>query len=82
MVEKERVQFKLMVPAELKARLEDAAHEARRSLSAEIIARLEESLQPTSDRSLLDAMDEQRLMIETLIEQTAILREKIGAEKK
>lgn len=40
----ERVQFKLMLPASLKASLEDEAHRNRRSLSAEIIARLTESL--------------------------------------
>ncbi|RVH98820.1 Arc family DNA-binding protein [Sinorhizobium meliloti] len=36
----ERVQFKLMIPSDLKEALESAAHENRRSLSAEIIHRL------------------------------------------
>lgn len=39
----DRVQFKLLLPAGLKERLEDAAHAERRSVSAEIIARLEAS---------------------------------------
>jgi hypothetical protein len=46
MGENERVQFKLMLPADLKVALEDAAHENRRSLSAEIIARLAETFDP------------------------------------
>lgn len=36
-----RLQFKFLIPAPLKAQLEEAAAAARRSLSAEIIARLE-----------------------------------------
>lgn len=40
----ERTQFKLMLPVEVKAHLEEAAHEKRRSLSAEIIARLDFSI--------------------------------------
>ncbi|WP_428029815.1 Arc family DNA-binding protein [Ancylobacter sp.] len=43
MSEDDRVQYKFMIPASLKARLEDQAHENRRSLSAEIISRLEQS---------------------------------------
>lgn len=38
--------FGLRMPAELKARLEDAAHDNRRSLNAEIVARLQESFAP------------------------------------
>jgi hypothetical protein len=41
MTEEDRVQYKFMIPASLKARLEDAAHSHRRSLSAEIIHRLQ-----------------------------------------
>lgn len=40
MSEIERVQFKLMLPVHMKAALEEAAHDNRRSLSAEIIHRL------------------------------------------
>ncbi|MDR2309785.1 MAG: Arc family DNA-binding protein [Brucellaceae bacterium] len=44
MSEEVRVQFKFMIPSSLKLKLEEAAHDKRRSLSAEIIARLENSL--------------------------------------
>ncbi|MCW0983066.1 hypothetical protein OK142_19765 [Agrobacterium sp. BT-220-3] len=40
MSDPERIQYKLMVPADLKEQLEEAAHGNRRSLSAEIIERL------------------------------------------
>lgn len=43
MSEDDRVQYKFMIPASLKARLEEQAHDNRRSLSAEIISRLEQS---------------------------------------
>lgn len=43
MSDSDRVQYKFMIPARLKERLENAAHEGRRSLSAEIIERLEAS---------------------------------------
>ena len=46
MADEERIQFKFMIPKLLKTALEDAAHENRRSLSAEIVARLEESITP------------------------------------
>lgn len=41
---REDPQFKLRMPPELKARIEQAAKESRRSLNAEIVARLEETL--------------------------------------
>lgn len=44
MTSDQRVQFKLMLPAGLKVALEERAHVNRRSLSAEIIDRLTESL--------------------------------------
>lgn len=40
---REDPQFKLRMPLELKARIEQAAKDSRRSLNAEIVARLEES---------------------------------------
>lgn len=40
MSEIERVQYKFMIPVHMKAALEEAAHDNRRSLSAEIISRL------------------------------------------
>lgn len=39
--------FGLRMPADLKAQLEDAAHNSRRSLNAEIVARLQESFAPS-----------------------------------
>ncbi|MCA0961151.1 hypothetical protein [Salipiger bermudensis] len=42
MAHDERVQYKFMIPASLKKRIEDAAHDNRRSLSAEIVTALEE----------------------------------------
>jgi hypothetical protein len=44
MTQDERVQYKFMIPKALKQELEEAAGGARRSLSAEIILRLYESL--------------------------------------
>ncbi|QDP53954.1 hypothetical protein [Sulfitobacter faviae] len=43
MSEKDRVQYKFMIPTDLKARIENAAHDHRRSLSGEIIHALEEA---------------------------------------
>ncbi|MDU4059453.1 MAG: Arc family DNA-binding protein [Pseudomonas oryzihabitans] len=40
---REDAQFKLRLPAELKAKVEKSATENRRSLNAELVARLEES---------------------------------------
>ena len=45
MSDEARVQYKFMIPAPLKAALEDLAHKSHRSLSAEIIMRLNESVQ-------------------------------------
>lgn len=45
MSQDERVQYKFMIPADLKKRLEDSAAEGRRSLSQEIVMRLEESVE-------------------------------------
>lgn len=39
-------QFNLRIPAELKAQVEEAAKENKRSATAEIVARLEESFEP------------------------------------
>lgn len=47
MSEPEKLQFKFLIPAELKASLEKEAHKNRRSLSAEIIQRLQDSLAPS-----------------------------------
>lgn len=44
MSDSDRVQYKFMIPADLKDQLEEAAARSRRSLSAEIIVRLTESV--------------------------------------
>jgi rRNA-processing protein FCF1 len=54
MPEPERIQYKFMIPAPLKEALEEAAHQSRRSLSAEIIARLTESFDPKAKVSFND----------------------------
>lgn len=58
----ERVHFKIALPLDLKKDLEHAAVDNRRSLSAEIIARLEASLtteQRSADfQALVDAVRE------------------------
>lgn len=51
MTDNERIQYKFMIPAPLKKRLEDAAHDNRRSLSAEIIARLDVSFAVEGEQS-------------------------------
>jgi hypothetical protein len=74
MSDDDRVQYKFMIPAALKARLEDAAHENRRSLSAETIARLEASFEISIDYYRADTarlerqQEELRLKIEAMDE--------------
>lgn len=46
--------FRLRIPEELKARIEAASLEARRSINAEIVARLEASFDNRAARSSLD----------------------------
>ena len=65
MVKDEPVQFKLMLPASLKNQLKREATGSRRSLSAEIVARLEGSLlvgripqADTQDAEMLDILNE------------------------
>lgn len=53
MSQSDRVHFKIALPTGLKQRLEHEAVEGRRSLSAEIIARLEASLEPSEEARLL-----------------------------
>lgn len=58
MSEKERVHFKIAIPVDLKQRLEHHAVEGRRSLSAEIIARLEASLEGKASNNAKDEFAE------------------------
>jgi hypothetical protein len=50
---REDPQFKLRMPSELKAELHEASMENGRSLNAEILARLEESLHPRNEIALV-----------------------------
>ncbi len=69
MSERDRVQFKFMIPADLKEALEQAAHEERRSLSAEIIARLEESFRYDPQGDIVQLSDKQvRMLTATLLD--------------
>lgn len=54
MKETDNVQFKLMIPAPLKARMEDQAARNRRSLSQEIINTLEEKYPPRRPENVKD----------------------------
>lgn len=68
MPERTDPQFKLRLPAELKKRLEDAAARANRSLTAEIVSRLESSFAPSPFpkdfqaelQRIVDRLDQQR----------------------
>lgn len=66
MSEDTRVQYKFMIPERLKEQLEAAAYEHRRSLSAEIISRLEGSSSATAVNAeqARDMVAEIRYMIE------------------
>ncbi len=75
-------QANLRIPAELKARLEDAARDARRSLNAEIVARLQESFaprEPVTVRINLTAGEETKMKdIQAALE---LLKPGIGADQ-
>ena len=51
MADESRVQYKFMMPAALRRQLEESAYRARRSLSAEVVLRLEDSLRERGDVS-------------------------------
>ena len=57
----DRVQYKFMIPSALKERIEDAAHENRRSLSAEIVATLEEKYPAPEPQGIEEMLREQTL---------------------
>lgn len=52
---REAPQFKLRMDAELKERVEKAAHDNHRSINAEIVARLEESFSAKPDTAALES---------------------------
>lgn len=74
-----RTQFKLMLPVALKERLENFAHENRRSVSAEIIARLETSLERFGPYNA-SGMDALVKRLEVTIEATETLAHKLAYE--
>ena len=51
--------YPLRMDAQLRARLDDAARDSRRSMNAEIVARLEKSLEPntSSSKDMIDIID-------------------------
>lgn len=55
---REDLHFRLRIPEELKAKVEDSALDNHRSMTAEIIARLESSFRRTKDEELDDRMHE------------------------
>jgi hypothetical protein len=77
MSDAQKLQFKLMVPADLKESLEDAAHANRRSLSAEMLARLQRTIdeeklikagpKEVAPDDYLGRMVEERLKFEKLL---------------
>lgn len=70
MSENERAHFKIALPIDLKKRLEHQAVDARRSLSAEIIARLENSFEAAIDKQDYDYT---RLELERMRKEMAAL---------
>lgn len=73
-------QANLRIPADLKARLEDAARDSRRSLNAEIVARLQESFTPSEPLTInLIAGEETKMKdIQVVLE---MLKSGIGADQ-
>ncbi|MCL4217738.1 MAG: Arc family DNA-binding protein [Candidatus Hydrogenedentes bacterium] len=77
MSEDPRIQYKFMIPASMKQRLEDAAHENRRSLSAEIISRLETTLEMDAYVPKANAHPEEPPSLRELIERMNDLQRQI-----
>jgi transcriptional regulator len=90
---REDLHFRLRIPEELKAEIEAAAAQNRRSMTAEIVARLEDSFAPGS---ALSAIERSNLTIDLLTaveaiieyqlkdseEKRAILQDVIAAQQK
>ena len=72
MQENSLVQFKLMIPADLKARVDASAQKNRRSLSQEIVAVLEAAHPPTS-------ADEAKVVLEATLHKLAAVAREIAA---
>ncbi|WP_455480072.1 Arc family DNA-binding protein [Bartonella sp. B23] len=67
MTKKDRVQFKFLIPVELKNQLEEFAEANHRSLTGEILSRLEESVRTTHLRAM-DSKDLPTRMRQSLCE--------------
>ncbi|MBB4077090.1 hypothetical protein GGR08_001407 [Bartonella fuyuanensis] len=70
MIKKDRVQFKFLIPIELKNQLEELAEANHRSLTGEILARLEDSVRTTVTLNHLLAMNSEDL--KKLLEQSLV----------
>ncbi|WP_375608671.1 MULTISPECIES: Arc family DNA-binding protein [unclassified Bartonella] len=70
MTKKDRVQFKFLIPIELKNQLEELAEANHRSLTGEILARLEGSVRTTVTLNHLLAMNSEDL--KKLLEQPLV----------
>ncbi|WP_375612370.1 MULTISPECIES: Arc family DNA-binding protein [unclassified Bartonella] len=70
MTKKDRVQFKFLIPIELKNQLEELAEANHRSLTGEILARLEDSVRTTVTLNHLLAMNSEDL--KKLLEQLLV----------
>lgn len=73
------VQFKLMIPAALKLRVEAEAKASRRSLSQEIVATLEAAFPPREDTLHLHLPDLERAIAEYKAEKSPDRRERLQA---
>lgn len=74
----ERVHFKIAIPLSLKQRLEHESIENRRSLSAEIIARLEDSLPPEYEEGEILSRADRAIITEAANRITSQLSEKLA----
>lgn len=80
MSESSMVQFKLNMPAKLRERLGEAANRSGRSLTSEVLARLEKSFADDEDwQNALDNISDALLRIEQLERQVSALQYSAGA---
>lgn len=68
MSDSSKIQFKLMLPSDLKQRLEVSAAEGRRSLSQEIVLRLEHTLGDTTINDILAQIRQMDEQIDRMLE--------------
>lgn len=80
MADEERVQYKFMIPVSLKEALEKAAHRSFRSLSAEIIVRLKESVRDRLEVSD-DPLVNERIHLETELQAIEAQQSMVAAKR-